>query len=202
MRTQKKPPKPDERDRSVAIYAKAAEVIHAKGFAATSMSDIAEAVDLTKAGLYYYIESKEDLLFGIMSYAMDRLESKVIEPARAEPDPETRLRTLISRHARLLTEGNTSITILTDEVAGLTPKHRRLIVGRKRAYFDLVRDTLDEVKRAGKLRDADTTVAAFGLFGMLLWLPRWYQPKGRLTKDQVIEEVTTNALKGLLNTSL
>src|SRR5262249_28046175 len=66
------------------------------------------------------------------------------------------------------------------------------------AYFDLVRDTLKALKAAGKLRDLDTTVATFSLFGMLLWLPHWYRPEGALTSQQVIEETLRLALGGLL----
>ena len=91
MKTSKKPAIASECDRTVDIYTKAAEIFHEQGFDATSMSIIAAAVDLTKAGLYYYIESKEDLLFAIMNYAMERLETEVIEPSRQVADPSERL---------------------------------------------------------------------------------------------------------------
>ncbi len=145
------------------------------------MSMIAASVDLTKAGLYYYIESKEDLLYAIMNYAMERLENEVIVPSRQVADPVERLKSIITRHGRLLTEGNKAITILTDEIEGLKPKHRKQILDRKRVYFDFVRGTLDELKSVGRLRDVNTTVATFSLFGTLLWLPHWFRPEGRLT---------------------
>lgn len=198
MKAQKKPSIAADSDRAVEIYTKAAEIFHAQGFDATSMSTIAAAVDLTKAGLYYYIESKEDLLFAIMDYAMGRLESEVIEPSRAIADARERLASIIARHCRLLTEGNKAITILTDEVEGLKPKHRKQILERKRVYFDFVRDTLDELKQEGRLRDVNTTVATFSLFGTLLWLPRWYRPDGQLTSDQVVASITDIASGGLL----
>jgi AcrR family transcriptional regulator len=191
--------KADELGRAEEIYVKAAEVFHDKGFDATSMNDLAEAFQLTKAGLYYYIKSKEELLFAIMSFGMDCLEKHALVPARAEPDAEKRLRLILKAHARLLTEGSKAIPILSDEVAGLSAKHRRRILARKRNYFDLVRDTLEELKAEGKLRGVDTTVATFSLFGMLLWLPRWYRPKGRLSSGEVIEEVLKMALGGLLD---
>jgi AcrR family transcriptional regulator len=188
----------DELGRTEEIYVKAAEIFHDKGFDATSMNDLAEAFQLTKAGLYYYIKSKEELLFAIMSFGMDCLERHVLAPARAEPDAEKRLRLILKTHARLLTEGSKAIPILSDEVAGLSAKHRRRILARKRGYFDLVRDTLEALKEEGKLRGVDTAVATFCLFGMLLWLPRWYRPKGRLSSGAVIEEVLKMALGGLL----
>ncbi len=194
----KKPALAAESDRTIDIYVKAAEIFHEQGFDATSMSNIAAAVDLTKAGLYYYIESKEDLLFAIMNYAMEQLETMVIVPSREIADPEERLRSIIARHGRLLTEGNKAITILTDEIEGLKPKHRKEILDRKRIYFDFVRDTLEALRSAGKLHAVNATVATFSLFGTLLWLPRWFRPNGRLSSEQVIEEITHIASGGLL----
>jgi len=198
LKPSRKPAIAAECDRTIDIYTKAAEIFHAQGFDATSMSTIAAAVELTKAGLYYYIESKEDLLFAIMNYAMERLESTVIEPSRPLTDPAERLRSIITRHGRLLTEGNKSITILTDEIEGLKPKHRKQILDRKRVYFEFVRDTLEALRQEGRLRDVDPTVATFGIFGTLLWLPRWFRPEGRMTNETVIEQITTIALHGLL----
>jgi len=191
-------PKGDELDRTTELYLTAATIFYEKGFDATSMNDLAEAFQLTKAGLYYYIKSKEDLLFAIMNFGMDCLQHRVIEPALAETDPERRLRLIIRAHARELTEGSKAIAILTDEVAALLPRHRNQILERKRAYFNLVRGTLDALAAAGQLRDVNTTVATFSLFGMLLWLPHWYRRDGRLTSDQVIEETLHVALGGLL----
>jgi AcrR family transcriptional regulator len=198
LKSSKKPQIAPESDRTVDIYTKAAEIFHAQGFDATSMSNIAAAVELTKAGLYYYIESKEDLLYAIMDYAMGRLETMVIEPSAKFDDPEARLRSIIACHGKLLVEGNKAITILTDEIEGLKPKHRKQILDRKRVYFDFVRDTLESLRAAGKLRDVNSTVATFSLFGTLLWLPRWYRPEGALSGDEIIEEMIKIATGGLI----
>jgi AcrR family transcriptional regulator len=198
VKASKKPTIAAESDRAIDIYTKAAEIFHEQGFDATSMSSIAAAVDLTKAGLYYYIESKEDLLYAIMNYAMEGLETRVIEPSRGVADAADRLKSIIESHARLLTEGNKAITILTDEVEALKPKHRKQILDRKRVYFDFVRGTLDELKRADKLRDVNTTAATFSLFGSLLWLPRWYRPGGALSTEEIIKNTLDIACGGLL----
>jgi AcrR family transcriptional regulator len=89
--TRARAPKADERARMIEVYHKAAHIFQEKGFEATSMSDLAEALQITKAGLYYYIKSKQELLFDIVSHAMDCLEQEVSTPALAEPDPEKRL---------------------------------------------------------------------------------------------------------------
>ena len=95
-------------DRRAEIYRNAARIFHRKGYHATSINDIAAAVGLTKAGLYYYIKGKQDLLFAIMSFAMDQLDEQVIEPARRHEDPETRLHTIVACHARLITQDSSA----------------------------------------------------------------------------------------------
>lgn len=206
MRTTKNPfslSASNEPDRLAEIYRAAAQIICDKGYDATSMNDIAEAVGITKSGLYHHVSGKRNLLFSIMNFGMDSLEEQVIIPARAIADAEQRLRTIITNHVHLITsrstsQGNNPVTIVVDEVAGLTVAQRRKIDQRKRAYVDLIREALTELKESGKLRDLDVIAATFSLLGMILWLSRWYSPEGRLTPDQVSEEVTKIALSGLL----
>jgi AcrR family transcriptional regulator len=197
-KAEKARPKEFEAGRTTDIYVKASQIFHAQGYDATSMDDLAKALQITKAGLYYYIESKEDLLFAIMNYGLDWLDGEVVQPARAIADPEQRLRWIIQRHGSELMEGTQAVPILTDEVSSLTAKHRRHIQARKRVYFDLVRDTLEQLKEAGRLCDIDTTVATFSLFGSMLWLPRWFQPKKRLSSEKVLGQLTRLFLGGLL----
>src|SRR5437764_13286898 len=84
--------------RRVEICRTAAQIFRDRGFDATSVSDIARALGMTKAGLYHYFESKEALLFEIMTYGLDRVRDEVVIPARAVRDPEERLQQIIIRH--------------------------------------------------------------------------------------------------------
>ena len=206
MRPFKKNSRPStstESDRLSEIYRAAARIICEKGYDATSMNDIAEAVGITKAGIYHHIPGKKDLLFRIMNFGLDELDAEVIAPARATTDAEQRLRTIITNHVRLITDrstpqGNNPVTIVVDEVAGLRVPHRRKIDQRKRAYVDLVRETLKQLREEGKLNEVDVTTSAFSLLGMILWLSRWYNPEGRLSPEEIAEEITKIALGGLL----
>jgi TetR/AcrR family transcriptional regulator, cholesterol catabolism regulator len=192
-----------EPDRLADIYRAAARIICEKGYDATSMNDIADAVGITKSGLYHHVSGKRNLLFSIMNFGLDSLEEQVIVPARAVTDAEQRLRAIITSHVHLITsrstrQGNNPVTIVLDEVAGLTPAQRRKTDQRKRAYVALIRETLEQLKAEGKLRELDVTAASFSLLGMILWLSRWYNPEGRLTPEQVSEEVAKIARGGLL----
>ena len=196
MKAQKKTAPNNER--LAEIYRTAAEIILRKGYDATSVNDIANALGMTKAGLYHYIHGKKELLFDIMSYGMGELDREVVTPAKAIPDAGARLRFMLASHARLVTRGQGAVTILVDEITALAPAQNRKITRHKRAYFEFLRDTLNQLKAEGKLLDVDTTAAAFTLLGMVLWPSRWFRQDGTLTSEQVAEEIVKIAFQGLL----
>ena len=184
----------------VSIYRAAAELIVEKGLDATSMSDIAKAVDLTKPGLYHHITGKKKLLFEIMEFAMNIVETLVILPASEIPDAEARLRFILDRHTGL-SEYVREITILTDELPALNADDRDHIVARKRRYVDLLHETLFELKIEGKLRPIDVDIAVMNTFSAILGLSRWFDPSKRLSSQQVAAETAQFVLAGLLRDS-
>lgn len=196
MKAQKKSALNDER--LAEIYRTAAQIILRKGYDATSVNDIANALGMTKAGLYHYINGKKELLFDIMNFGLSELDEEVATPAKAIADTEARLRFMIASHARLVTRGQGAITILVDEITALAPAQSRKITHRKRTYFDGLRNTLNQLKTEGKLQDIDATAAAFSLLGMINWLSRWFRQDGALTEEQAAEQIVKIALHGLL----
>jgi AcrR family transcriptional regulator len=196
MKSQKKSAPNDER--LAEIYRTAAQIILRKGYDATSVNDIANALGMTKAGLYHYINGKKELLFDIMNFGLDELDEEVVTPAKSIADTTARLRFIIANHARLVTRGQGAITILVDEITALAPAQSRKITHRKRTYFNSLRDTLGQLKAEGKLQDVDTTAAAFSLLGMVNWLSRWFRQDGALTEEQAAEQIVKIALHGLL----
>jgi len=189
---------PPLQPRRAEICRTAAQIFRDRGYDATSVSDIARALGITKAGLYHYFESKEALLFEITAYGLDRVRDEVIVPARAVRDPAARLRQLVIRHASIAIQGRGAIAQLVDEVRALPPPARKRVEERMRGYVDLIRGTLLELRSAGRLRDVDPTVATFSLIGTILWLPRWFRQNGRLSQEQVANEIANIALGGLL----
>lgn len=185
-------------ERRMEVYKAAAQIFYEKGFNATSVGDIADAMGFTKATLYYYIESKEKLLFVIMNLGLDALEREVIIPAKACTDAEERLKAIVHNHARQIAAGNHAVTIISDEVKALSGTLREKITVRRRTYTEFLRATLDELKADGKLRDIDTTIAAFSIIGMILWVARWYRPEDSHTPDEVSREVSKLAFNALL----
>jgi AcrR family transcriptional regulator len=200
-----KPPTVSDDYRAVDIYRKAANIIYEKGFNATSMGDIAEAVDLTKGGLYYYIKGKKALLFAIMNFAMDLLEAEVLVPAEGESDPQKRLANMVAGHIRVVIQDPSAMTILVYEEENLSTDHRAKILSRKEKYEQMLRGSIQTVI---DLRDGDpnqsnnkidASVAAYSFLGMIHWVVRWHGTEVDLSKEEVVDQMTHLALYGLLS---
>jgi AcrR family transcriptional regulator len=185
-------------DKMAQIYDVTATLICKKGFDATSVSDIADAMNLTKAGLYHYIDGKQNLLFKIMNFALDALNEDVIVPARNEKDAARRLELIVRNHVLTITRGSSSMTILMDEVAGLSQEQQAEVLKHKVGYLSLVRETLKELKKQGKLNDLNPSTAAHSLIGMILYLSRWYRRAGTMSDEQVADEILRIVRGGFL----
>ena len=185
------------------VYEIAAGVFHRKGYDNTSMSDIAEAVGLTKAGLYHHIASKERLLYTILDYGMDMTEACVVEPLQSVKDPLARLRKMIDLHLRLVLEGRRlEVTGILHECKGLSPKDQAKINKRKKEYVRMVTATVQDVTRKAKGRPVDPKLAALALLGMLNWTYQWYTPTGATKPDQMVREFQQLFIQGILGKPL
>lgn len=187
------------------IYVHAAQLFCTRGFAATSMANIADAVGITKAGLYHFVASKEELLFTLMAFSMERLEEDVVAPARAIADPVERLTAIVRGHLKSVMQVTTPVgnplTIILEETASLGEEKAAQIKARKAAYSAFVRGTLDEIKANGQLADVDTRMATSAIMGIILWLARWHRPNGPLSVDDIVDNLSGIALRGVLGSA-
>jgi len=186
--------------RKMKILRQAAQIFLEQGYDATSMSQIAERCQITKPGLYYHFKSKQELLFSVMSVALDVLEKNTLAATLAATGHEDRLRRIINTHARIVTdEGDGAFTILvTQETKALTPEDRRIIQHRMRSHVDLIRATLGALQNEGRLRNLDISVASFSILGMVVWIARWFRASGPLDSREVAEQVTDLAMAAVL----
>lgn len=189
----------DHETRTAQIYEAAARVFCERGFGQSSMSDVAAAMDMTKAGIYHHISSKDELLFGIMSYGMDLFEERVVERVEDIRDPLERLRAAIRGHVLLVTRDRPKeVTVILNEPVSLRGDYREQIDRRKRRYVRFLNQTFRELRNKGLMRDIDPRVATFALLGMINWIYQWYAPEGRLRDTEVAESYIDLFLGGLL----
>ena len=189
-------------DRTQEICLTAAQIFFAKGYNATSLNDIANELNITKAGLYYYFESKQDLLYRIIKLGLDSVKDEVLDRAHKIVDAEERMRFIILNHSRLSAGGNHAVIIISHEVNELNFHQREEILTRRREYFDFVRNTLVELQKQGKLMEIDLTTATFTILGMIIWLSRWFSPNGKMSVEKVCEDVCEMAMRGILRETI
>src|SRR6202158_3807014 len=180
------------------ILRTAARLFQQQGYDATSMNDVAAAVKLSKRGLYHHFQSKDEILFHIMSHAMDITEERVIKVAKRVEDPEERLRTLIRLHIQVvLSPEDREITVMLHENHPLAPALRRKINGRKKDYLHFVENLIAEVQRKRNSPSAVTPrAAAFALVGMINWIYQWYKPDGELKGEALVQQYTDIFFRG------
>src|SRR5690348_5954694 len=181
------------------VFEVAAEVFHRKGYDNTSMSDVATAAGLTKAGLYHHVSSKESLLFTVLDSGLDFTESYVMKPLESIADPLDRLKTMIDLHLRLvLEERNLEVTGLLHECKTLSPADRARIDKRKKEYVRMTTKLISDVIQKFEIQDVNPKLAAFALLGMLNWTYQWYKPSGSSSREEIVENFQHIFLQGIL----
>jgi AcrR family transcriptional regulator len=179
------------------ILRAAARLFQQQGYDATSMNDVAAALKLSKGGLYHHFQSKDEILYNIMSHAMDITEQRVINVVRhvdgsSVAGAEERLRTLIRLHIQVvLSPEDREITVMLHENHPLSTALRRKINGRKKDYVVFVENLIADVQRKRNSQSRVTPrAAAFALVGMINWIYQWYKPDGPLTGEALVEQYT------------
>jgi AcrR family transcriptional regulator len=180
------------------ILEAAARLICAQGYQGTSIQEIAAACNLTKAGLYHHIQSKEHLLLEIMNYGMDLFEEQVLLKVVGIADPLERLRECMALNVRLVSTGSSrEVNIILHEHATLTGEAQAQINARKKRYVRFLESAFEEAMAKGMIRPVDPKVAAFSFLGMVLWVYQWFREDGSRTVDDVVEGMTDLLFTGL-----
>jgi AcrR family transcriptional regulator len=180
----------------------AARVFYEKGYDGASMQDIAEAVGLTKAGLYHHVGSKDLLLFEIMNYGMDILDESVLAKVKDIPNPCEKLRQTIIGHIDLVVRArDREITVILHENRSLKGALRKKINARKRAYIEYLEGLIGRVQeQSGIPPKLSPHIAAFVVLGMINWLYQWYHAEGAVKEEELCRAYVDFFFRGLLGT--
>jgi AcrR family transcriptional regulator len=196
----RRPPTPSKADERYAqIYETAARLFYEKGYAGTSLQDLANAVGLQKGSLYHYIDSKEDLLFGITEYAHTFFLTLVDEIDQEELSPLARLERTLRRHAEFAAEHFHVTAAFYNDRASLSVERQQRVVETRDAYEAKLRQLVREGQSAGQFAaDLDPRLAVFGVLGMINWINQWYRPDGPLSAGDIADVFATMCVRALL----
>ncbi len=168
-----------------------------KGYAATSVRDIARAVDLQGGSLYAHISSKEDVLWNIVSRAAERFHAAVRPLANGDEPAAQRLRKMIRAHIHVITDDSEHALVFLHEWRFLSPERRAQIARQRDAYEAYWRAVIGEGMAEGELRDCDPKMAGLGILSALNGIAQWYRPHGPLAPDAIAQSFADLFLTGL-----
>ena len=182
------------------ILRTAARIFAEKGYHSTTMRDISRETNVSLAGLYHYCKSKEELLFLIQDNCFGRVLERLQERLRETAGPVEKLRLVIENHLSFFAANMAEMKVLSHEADSLAGEMHARVSGKKQQYTQLVRQILSEAQQAqtGDARKVDLTVATYALFGMMNWIYNWYDPRGLLSVNELVENVTRLFFNGFL----
>ncbi len=160
------------------IHRTIAHLFARKGFHATSMRAIAQALQMQPASLYHYFKSKEEMLFVLMNESMDEALKKLKAVCEADCAPEQKLKDMLGFYARFFAGNQEREILLVNEIDSLGERYREILIEKQRRYIHLIRSIFEELAAGGLLKEIDPTVATFAFFGMVHYTIRWYDEKG------------------------
>lgn len=185
--------------KSDTVFATSAALIAEKGFEATSMREVSQALGVSLAGLYHYFASKEDLLFQIQYRTFAALLEQQEANAAAPGSAEERLRRLVIGHLEFFTEHPNELKVCTYELESLRGDRYEKTEAIRRRYYQLMSKAIADLRSAGvSTRESrESRHAALFVFGMLNWIFMWYDPSRYGSVEQIGQEMLELILNGL-----
>jgi AcrR family transcriptional regulator len=184
------------------ILRTSARIFAEKSYHSTSMRDIARATGVSLAGLYHYCKSKEELLFLIQDHCFGRVLERFEQRIEGVDDPLTKIHIFIDNHLSFFAANMAEMKVLSHEAESLEGDMHAQVSTKKERYARRARKILREIQDKRSSQPVDPTVATYALFGMMNWIYNWYDPRGKLSVTQLVDNITRLFLNGFLSASL
>jgi AcrR family transcriptional regulator len=180
-----------------AIHEAGLQLIYTKGFDAMSLRELAAKVGLQPGSLYNHISTKQDLLYELIHNHMVMLLARVAADLDGITDPAARLKAFTAFHLSYHIERKREVFIGSAELRSLTPKNRKRIVALRRDYEDILAAILDAGVKTRQFKAGDIRVSTYAILAMLTGICTWYNPKGRVSRNELIDVHTQMVMEGV-----
>jgi len=186
--------------RLAKILTHATDVFCEKGYEGASMRDLSRASGMSLAGLYYYFESKDRLLFLIQKHTFTTIVQRLKARLDGVSDPEQQIRIFILNHLEYFLTNPASMKVLSHEAEALKNSFASEVAAIKREYYRICVGLLDDLKRVRGLQFS-TRIAVLSLFGMMNWIYTWHNPRVDADAEHIAREMGDIFLRGVMNGS-
>jgi AcrR family transcriptional regulator len=174
----------------------AAAAFRRLGYRGATVEAIASALRMKKGNLYYYFRNKEDILFACHQYSLDRLLAALNDVEHSGLSPDGKLRRLIVAFVHMvLDELHGTALILT--LDALSPSHLKTVIAGRDRFDHGVRRILHDGIESGAFSGGDPKLLSFAILGAVNWIPRWYDPDGPSSSQQIADVFADYLLAGL-----
>ena len=181
------------------ILRHAARVFAEKGYEGASIRDISRASGVSLSGLYYYVESKQKLLYLIQIHTFRIILAHLQRDLRGITDPAGRLRILVRNHLEYFLRHPMEMKVLAREDDALAGEYRKEVAEIKRQYYGTAVGIFEELRRAGQARRINTRIAVLSLFGMMNWIHTWHRPQVDPHAEALSDVMSEMFLHGVMN---
>lgn len=179
------------------LFDKAAALFFEKGYAATTTREIASAVGIQQASLYYHVAGKEDLLHQICVSSLEQLLADVQSAVLESANPLERIRILARTHLGAILKHQIRYVTMLNEMRALSEPHRAEVVALRRKYANLVRSLIEEAQAAGSIRnDIPARYLYLALLNVLNWAVLWFRKGQTLSEEELARMFTSIYLAG------
>jgi AcrR family transcriptional regulator len=186
-------------DRRLAeILTHATEVFCRKGYEGASMRDLSRESGMSLAGLYYYFESKERLLFLIQKHTFTTIVQRLKVRLEGVSDPEQQIRIFILNHLEYFLANPASMKVLSHEADALKNGSASEVAAIKREYYRICVGLFEKLKSDRGLQFS-TRIAVLSVFGMMNWIYTWHNPRTDADAEPLAREMSDILLRGVMN---
>jgi len=168
-----------------------------KGYHNTSMQDLADALGMQKGSLYYYIDSKEELLRELLEQATSILGAHIDEIYAADLSASEKLRRALENHGQAIMDHLNLVTVYLQEYRSLPPERLEEVLVAREHYEERLMQILQDGITSGEFNPVDVKMTVFGFLGMLNWTHQWFSPEGELTSEEIAVILADLALQAV-----
>jgi len=188
------------RDRDAEVLRAAARIFSERGYSQSTMQDIADALGMFKGSLYYYIDTKEGLLFSLLDQVHDEVDLLLAEwVGRTELTSLGRLRGYIRSLVLYNTANLPKMAVYYHDIDRLNEEHREVIQRRRRPHQEFMEHGLRDAQASGHADPSlDPVLMADFAFGTLIWIYRWYGPRLRVRREAIADSCSEFIMRGIV----
>lgn len=179
------------------VLQSAANIFFAKGFHATSIEDVARDVGMLKGSLYYYIKSKEDLLFQLLLAGIEDGDAFIVQQIDPEGDPVEELEKAIRAQIDYIIQNRVPFGLFLHEFDSLSGKRQHKLISVMSRYNNRFVELVKRGQERGKLMEGEPWLIVNGILGMCNWLYRWYDTDHISDPEQVKQVFLRMILHGI-----